>query len=597
MVICQVKALQTSRHRNRFGRRIIPISLVLSVFLLFSSTNLLTSLQSVCSGDIIPSPPSANVSILGPSPRSRLGGSGQADNLSDPNHSQTLAVGDFNGDGIQDLAFSAPDAELIVGAALRTSGVVYVLFGRKEFPSVIDTAASQPGGTDLTILGAADGDRFGFAVAAADVNGDGVDDLIVGAPQVSSASLQAMGAAYVLLGSRSIGGNPIIDLRQQAADLVIHGAGDRFGAAIAVGDAGGPMVTIPIKDLFVGAPGSSLDSNGSAYLLFGRPELGTSIHEIDIAKAADFTITGLARQWLGSALAIGDFNGDGIGDLFAGAPGADRPFRDDSGSPLITPASAAGAVFGLLGPFAFGGHISTDTAGQLLSFYGADANHHFGQSVAAADVTGDGVADLVVAAPEAAGEWKDASTGITYVMSGHAGAVYAFAGSRDISPRRFDLAAENPFTAYVSFGGTWTGFGLALGSYNVEGNADAVADVIIGSPGGVSDPASRGVGRGGVLVLFGGRTLGSVTTRPRSPFNPPPEPEEVGVSSFPLPQNNGFGFAVATGDLNGDGAGDLIVAAPFAEAAGRAQAGQVLIWFGTTRPPAGGGTPPRQRCG
>lgn len=593
MMISRIKALHTSRRRKRCKPSIIPRSLVLYLFLFLSTaSNLVASLQSVCSGDIVPNPPASNVSILGSSPRSRLGGSGQANNLSDANHSQTLAVGDFNADGIHDLAIAAPDADLIIGSAIRKAGAVYVIFGRRDFPSVIDTAEAQPGGADVTILGVADGDRFGFALAAADVNGDGVADLIVGAPQVSSSSSQAIGAAYVLLGSSSFGGNAVIDLTRQAVDLVIYGAGDRFGAAIAVGDAGGPVAAGPIADLLIGAPGSSLDSSGAAYLVFGRAEFGKSIREIDIARSADVIITGGIRNRLGAAAAIGDFNGDGIGDLFAGAPGADRPFRSDLTGPSIVPASAAGAVFGLLSPFAAAGQISVDNNGQMLSFYGADAYHHFGQSIAVGEVTGDEIADLVVGAPEAAGAWKDSSTGITYNMGAHSGAVYVFAGVRGISLRRLDLAAGDQLTAYVGGGSAWTGFGLALGSYNVAGNADAIADVIIGTPGGVLDPAHHFGGGGGVKVLFGGHMLGSATTRPRSPFNPAPEPEEVDVHSFSLPMNNDFGFAVAAGDLNGDGASDLIVAAPFVEAEGRAQAGQVLIWLGTTKPPGGGDPAP-----
>jgi hypothetical protein len=590
MVVSNAKPLRRFNRNQRFKLLLIITIFVLCFSLLVPTpTNPAVNLQNVCLADIVPSPPAPNVTVLGPSARSRLGGSGQPDNLSDSNHSQTIAVGDFNADGIQDLAISAPDAELIVGSTIRKAGAVYIIFGRRDLPSVIDTAKAQPGGAEVTILGVSDGDRFGFAIAAADVNGDGVADLIVGAPQVSSPTLQAVGAVYVFVGSRSFGSNAVIDLMQQSADVAIRGAGDRFGAAIAVGDAGGGS---PMADLLIGSPGSSPDSNGFAYLVFGHAELGKSIREIEIARSADFTITGGTRNRLGASVAIGDFNRDGVGDLFAGAPGADRPFRSDPAGSSIVPASSTGAVFGLLSPFARGGSISVDNTAQFLSFYGADSNHRFGQTIAVGDITGDAIADLVIGAPDANGEWKDTGTGIVYNMSAHAGAAYVFAGARGFSPQRIDLATGDQLTAYVGLGSAWTGFALSIGSYNVEGNADLIADLIIGTPGGVRDTARNIGGGGGVTMLFGGRTLSSVTTRPRSPFNPAPDPEEVAVFSSPLPVNNDFGFAVAAGDINGDGAGDLIVAAPFVEAGGRAQAGQVQIRFGTTKPLGGGGGDP-----
>lgn len=278
---------------------------------------------------------------------------------------------------------------------------------------------------------------------------------------------------------------------------MIHGAGDRFGAAIAVGEAGGPLAAGPIADLLIGAPGSSIDSKGSAYLVFGRTDFGRSIREIDIARASDFTITGGIKNRLGASVAIGDFNGDGVGDLFAGAPAVDRPLRSDLGGTSIVPAGSTGAVLGLLSPFAAGGSINVGSTARLLSFYGSNSNHRFGQTIAMGDVTGDAISDLVIAAPEASGEWKDPGTGLIYNMGAHAGAAYVFAGARGVSPGRIDIAAGDQLTAFVGLGSGWTGFALSIGSYNVEGNADSIADLIIGIPGGVRNPV-RNVGGGGV---------------------------------------------------------------------------------------------------
>jgi hypothetical protein len=565
--------------------------LVVLIVLLFSTV---TARTQVTVQDIVPSPPATDVVIIGPAPQSHLGGAGNPDDLSGSNRSQTLTAGDFNSDGIQDIAIAAPDAVLVTGSTLRTgAGSVYIIFGRKDLPATLDTAVSRAGGVDITVFGAADGDRFGFSLAAGDVNGDGFTDLLVGAPNATAPSQHHSGAVFVFLGGYSFGASPVLDLTQgNSADLTIYGGGDRFGAALAVGDAGGPVTSSAIADIIVGAPGSNPDSGGAAYLLYGSTSFGSFARMIDVSSGgADFTLRGTDRQKIGTSVGIGDFNGDGVGDFFAGAPGANRPDRFDAGGVSLSPAAASGAVFGALAPFATGATIRSDST-ALLSFYGVASGHQFGTAIAVGDVTGDSVADLATGAPEASGEWKDPGSNLVYSMSAHAGAVYLFTGTRGIAPRRFDAAAAEQLTTFVGPGHAWAGFSLSIGSYHVQGNADRIPDLIIGSPGGVRDPSRNVGGIGEVNVLFGGRTLGRATTRPRSPFNPAPELEDVTIFNPPLQRSVDFGFAVAAGDINGDGSSDLVIAAPFLTAAGRTEAGQIQIRYGVVKPTGDGDPTP-----
>ncbi|HJQ24671.1 MAG TPA: hypothetical protein VKA60_12205 [Blastocatellia bacterium] len=564
------------------------LSLIPLVFALAITRD--SSLQ-IKAQDIEPSPPGADITILGPTRNSHLGGSGSATDLNDLNHSQALACGDFNGDGIPDLAIGAPDAMLIVGATQRTAaGAAYIIFGRQDLPAVIDTAGGRAGGVDVTILGTTDGDHFGFALAAGDINGDGITDLIVGAPGAGAPNRSGSGAIYVFLGGRSFAGNAAIDLAQGgSADLTIYGAGERFGAAIATGDAGGPTANTPLTDLLIGAPGGP-DSSGAAYLIYGRASLGSQTRVLDMSTGgADFTLRGDVGQHLGVSLAIGDFNGDHAGDLFVGAPRASRPDRNDLGGVSLAPASYTGAVFAVLGPFPQGGALDVTNAAAVISFYGGGPGHQFGTALAADDLTGDGIADLVVGAPNVDGRFPDPVDGSPYSLNGYAGAAYVFAGRGGMTQRRFDAAASEYLTVYIGLGHNWVGFAVGTGSYNVPGNADTVPDLLIGRPSGVRDALSNLGGNGAVNVVFGGRTLASVRLRPRSPFNPAPEPEEVAVGNPPFQTNTDFGFAVAAGDLNGDTSGDLVTAMPFATASGRQQAGIVEVRFGTVKPAGSGG--------
>ena len=333
------------------------------------------------------------------------------------------AAGDVNGDGFGDIIVGAPLGDDGGGS----SGEAYVVFGK----------SSEFGTIDLTNLGAADGfviqgdaigDHAGESVSAAgDINGDGMADLIVGAPNGHNGGTDA-GEAYVLFGKTSVfgsdvAGRQVVDLTSLSPTdgFIIQGDStfDQAGQTVAAaGDVNGDG----IGDLIVGAHtanGGSSSEIGEAYVLFGKDTGFGTVVDLTFLSASDgFIIRGdMTNDQAGwSVSGIGDFNGDGFDDLVVGAP-----LGDNGG----TDAGEADVLFGK--ESGFGTTVGTRQVIDLgnLSFpdgfilQGDAAGDHAGWSVSAGgDINNDGFADLVLGAP--LGDDGGTNAGEAYVIFGSA---------------------------------------------------------------------------------------------------------------------------------------------------------------------------------
>jgi hypothetical protein len=329
---------------------------------------------------------------------------------------RSVAFLDIDHDGIGDLVVGAPGDD----SAGMSSGKVMIYLG--------DEIKSDP---DIEISGSA-GERFGFAVArAGDVNSDGIDDLIVGAPGNDTGGIDA-GAAYIILGSEDID-----DLPERAwdADVVIEGEDARGGLGYSVSTAGDADLD-GIDDVLVGIPFAGA---GMVDLLYG----GSSMDGV-----TDKTFTGSATgDWFGFSLAGGmNLDGSARPDAVVGAPMSSE--KTGEVQIILDPAKAAPKV---------------------VTLTGAAEGDEFGASVAVLDFNGDIYGDVAVGAPKAES----------------VGEVTLFYGSA--LSGKFDGVSDVMFS--VGQTGDWFGFSVAGG----DPRTDDVGDLVVGAP--LNDSAGVDAGR------------------------------------------------------------------------------------------------------
>ncbi|HEY2953957.1 MAG TPA: FlgD immunoglobulin-like domain containing protein [Candidatus Eisenbacteria bacterium] len=452
-------------------------------------------------------------------------------------------AGDVNSDGYGDALVGAP------GAA-TTPGKAYLYYGGLGFDNV----------ADLTLTGQAVGDRFGSAVAGdGDLNGDGICDLIVGAPQNDGSGTNA-GRVYAFFGGSSI---------DAVADLFVGGTatGDSAGVSVAsvgdfdrdgygdivAGSSGADPAGIGsgVARLFAVFPYRLLSPNGGETWVSGSPYIVTWLgHDpVDIAVSDDGGVT-----WQTVATGVGGGGGPlsvqpipagNTVQIECGSPPEPRRERKAKArvsqtgkTPTHATSDESDAVFRLACP------ATPPGAARLrrVAPNGSAANDNLGSALAVGDVNGDGHPDLVAGAPQT-------------TSSSGAGKVLIYLGGQtgiDATPD-ITLVGESPLD----------GFGAALVSGG-DVNGDRIQDLMIGAP--FNDGGGPNAGR---AYLY----LGATT------FDLTPDLVLSGVAG------DNLGAALAMGDMNRDGFADMLVGAPLAEPSPSVpDAGRAYVYYGAMTP-------------
>jgi hypothetical protein len=342
----------------------------------------------------------------------------------------SLTSGDFNNDGVDDLVIGASGARVNRGEA-------YLFFGPVNNSGVVNITRDA----NITYYGRGTAtEAFGSSLASGDFNNDSIDDLVMGAMGFNT----NRGEVYILYG-------PLISGTFNATATAnvtynMTAGGSFLGTSLTSGDFNNDGT----DDLVIGAKGVIPSNAGAVYLVYGPQTLGN----YNISDKKNITFNGSAGNNLGSSVASGDFNNDGLDDLVIGAQAAGG-------------INGNGSAYILYGPFTGSGLSINVSLTANVTFNGAYTSDSFGYSLTVGDFNNDGIDDLIIGANTA--NKTDIGTRV--------GASYVVYGPINYSSSTFNIKNMANITVY----GTDPGDNLGSGTGSGDFNNDGLDDIAIGA--------------------------------------------------------------------------------------------------------------------
>lgn len=454
------------------------------------------------------------------------------------------SAGDINGDGLDDLVIGAYRAE---PDGNYSTGTSYVVFSSGEDIAATFDLSTLDGINGFKINGLYASEENGYSVSGAgDVNGDGIDDLIIGA--------NAGNSNYVIFGSTDAFSSQFdLSTLDGSNGFIIAGGGYSVSSAGDINNDG-------FDDVVVSAYYSDRnhpDNTGYSYVVYGSDQpFDASIHVSSLDGSNGFILSGGVRSFIGgmSVSNAGDINGDGIDDIIIGSPEGYVPENYWSGISYVVFGSDAG----------FSADVNLDALDGTNGFVitGIDERDKSGTSVSSAgDINGDGIDDLIVGANYADAN-GNALAGASYVIFG---ADTGFDASFDLST----LDGNNGFVVGGIDAGDMSGWSVSSAG---DINGDGFDDLIIGS----SRADANGVINAGESYVIFGTDSGFDAT-----FNLTNLDGSNGFAINGISSSDYSGTSVSgAGDVNGDGYDDIIIGAYGADINGVQSTGASYVIFG-----------------
>ena len=380
---------------------------------------------------------------------------------------------------------------------------------------------------------------LGKSVVAADMDGDGTDDVIAGAPRADFGTATDTGVVnFYMSDGGAVGGDPIV-----FPQTMFGGATesyDMFGFSLDTGDIDGDGT----PDLVIGGYG---EDTGAAYWAgvgFYMINDGTGLGG-ETGYLFQSGGTGAeSNDQAGKAIALGDFDCDGFDDVALGAPYEDWGSTTDAGA-ITVHYSGGGA------PGSAGSDVLIQNGGVATS---TEVGDNFGFSLAVGDFDDDGCDDLAVGSPEE--DWGSTqATGVLVVLYGDDSGI-STSGAQTFGPGFFGLSGES----YPRLG-----YKVAAGDFDADGYDDLAVSAPYADAGGVADA-------GEVYVLTGSANKlqdDDITLTQGGMFGSDEAYDHTGM-------------ALATGDYDGDGADDLLIGVPDEDYGSTSNTGLAIIVYGAT---------------